>query len=206
MPDEREPPTDTPPQLEPEDLCSAMFKRHVNFVRVCLGRMGFCREDARDLAQETFLRVYQGMETYQGGSERAWLARIARNVGLNDRRRQWTAKRGFETSTTDLDSLENVPTRDLHTGLGPRTGEERALWNDTTRRLHAAIQELPARYRIPLVMRIPGTPYAEIGAALGLSPQEVKEDLRVARRLLRLKLGEDPAGIDWPEPHPRGRR
>src|SRR3954468_20678563 len=46
------------------------------------------REDAEDLVQEVLLRVRRGLETYQPGSMKGWLSRIATNAFLDDVRRK----------------------------------------------------------------------------------------------------------------------
>lgn len=64
--------------------------KHQNLVFSLLGRMGFSQAEAEDLAQDTFLRVWQYRKSYQ--SDRAkistWLCTITRNIALNEIDRQ----------------------------------------------------------------------------------------------------------------------
>lgn len=77
--------------------------KHQNLVFSLLGRMGFSQAEAEDLAQDTFLRVWQYRKSYQ--SDRAkistWLCTITRNIALNeiDRQSRRPARSDEDTDT-----------------------------------------------------------------------------------------------------------
>jgi len=179
-----------------------LFRRHYERTVLQLARMGFSREEARDLAQDTFVRVYQDVANFRGqtiAEENAFIRKTALRVGLNELRRRRAAKRKpEEIPMEDLPSPENAPSRDLFTGQTPLSGEDYAGRRETIQRLLDAIRELPENFQGPLRLRIRGHTYNEIGARLNLTVDTVKSSLRDARRRLHEKLGEEPAGIDLP--------
>jgi RNA polymerase sigma-70 factor (ECF subfamily) len=70
--------------------CGALYDANARWVSVYFLRCGFARADADDLVQETFVRVFRSLETFDSarGSLRPWLAAIARNAA----RRRWSAR------------------------------------------------------------------------------------------------------------------
>ena len=80
---------------------------HQDMVFGFLGRMGFAQEDAEDLAQETFLRVWRNRQSYEPGRAKisTWLCTIARNVALTEidkrTRRPYSTKTDTDTLATD---------------------------------------------------------------------------------------------------------
>lgn len=74
------------------------------------------REDALDLVQETFMRIYEKINTYRPGANfSAWLMQIARNISIDFLRRQKSRKKdsldSIDTERIDLQSKENDPSR-----------------------------------------------------------------------------------------------
>lgn len=79
---------------------NALYARHAPRVAAFLLRSGFVQADAEDLTQETFLRAYRGLDTYDAdrGGFGGWLAAIARNVA----RRHWARRVTPEHFDPDL--------------------------------------------------------------------------------------------------------
>jgi RNA polymerase sigma factor (sigma-70 family) len=210
MPDEREPPQeDLAKRKELEARFEALYEKYFDYTVIYIARMRFSREDARDLAQRTFIRVFRSMATFRGkneAEEKAFIKKTALRVVLNERRDHSTEKRfSDEISMEDLPSPENTPTRNLFTNLSPSSGEDYTRRRETIQRLYDALRKLPDNLQKPLRLRIPGNTYNEIAAALNLTVDTVKSNLRDARRRLDEMLGEDPTGIDWPEDLPGGK-
>ncbi|MCE5326849.1 MAG: sigma-70 family RNA polymerase sigma factor [Planctomycetaceae bacterium] len=78
----------------------ALYARHAPRVAAFLLRSGFVQADAEDLAQETFLRAYRGLDTYDAarGGFGGWIGAIARNVA----RRHWARRVTPENFDPDL--------------------------------------------------------------------------------------------------------
>src|SRR5690242_10334485 len=75
-------------------------------------RMGFPKEDARDLAQEVFVRVYDHLDAYRGESKWNYLATTARRLALNTLRSNDAAKRSapeFSLNDPSAEDAYDVP-------------------------------------------------------------------------------------------------
>ncbi len=144
------------------------------------------REQAEDLAQEVFMRVFRARKTYQPGAKFCtWLFTIANNVASNAnrsmaRRREVNVSNRSqgETPTDPLDQMAlaasgQMPTRQL----------DRA---ERAEMVRAAIGTLNERQRMALLLsKFEGMSYADIAQAMDLSPQAVKSLLSRARCNLR---------------------
>jgi RNA polymerase sigma-70 factor (ECF subfamily) len=111
-------------------------------------------EEARDVAQETFLRVHGALATFDPGRDFLnWLYRIARNIAIDALRRR-------RRRATPVDDLTAVPV-DAERSDGP----DAASHDETRRRVDRVLAELPVEYRLALTLK-------EI---LGVSPREIAE-------------------------------
>jgi RNA polymerase sigma-70 factor, ECF subfamily len=135
--------------------------------------LGLNPPEAQEAAQEVFLRLYATLRKGEDiRNPRAWLFRVAHNLGLKVRARQG-AERPFEA---DIEARLVSPAPDPERGLLER---ERAL------RLHRAVEGLSEQQRRCLYLRLEGLRYPEIGSALGISASAVGEFLRRAIARLR---------------------
>lgn len=143
-----------------------------------LSRMLGNREDARDLAQETFVRVYEHASRYQAeGKFRSWLFRIAGNFARSALRKQkilhWVG----------LDSAANIEqdTRESPDRLVDR--------HERNRELQAALDKLPARQKEAIVLqRFHEMSQNEVAGAMGTSVPAVESLLHRGLRSLRTEL------------------
>lgn len=182
-----------------EELYKSYYKSIVAFLQ----RLGFPRERARDLAQDTFVRVYRSMDSYRGDAEWGFLVTTARNVALNAIRDGEAIKR--KTVEMSLDALSHVTdSLSQSTWSGePLASQEDELIDHQERtrrsaRLEAAIRELPEGHRRCLLLWLSGNKYQEIEKALNLTGDAVKSRLYDTRKRLREMLDEEPGGVDWP--------
>lgn len=140
------------------------------------------REDALEVAQETFFRAYRKINSFHGGSSfYTWLYRIAVNMAIDAQRRQNRNPLEFRESMDDvLDAQEELakdPFADFH---------DRELREN----LMKAINELTPEHRAVIVLRtIEGLSYKDIGEILGCSEGTVMSRLHYARKKLQVKLG-----------------
>lgn len=158
-------------------------------------RQGAAAEDARDLTQQTMLRVYQGLEGYEHRQRfTAWLYQVARNTFLKRHRRRSAAKRSA-VEIAEEEMTQPHPAMAIEGGqLDEVIGEERR------RALAAAVAELPEQMRHCLTLRLyHQLSYREIATLKKLSAEAVKAHLFRARKRLRERLsgfdlGDDDAG------------
>lgn len=142
---------------------------------LALRMMNGNRQDAEDMAQEAFLRVYKALPGYKGdASFKTWALRICKNVCLDEIRR-----RGSRINA-DEEIPENVPD---NTGVGV---QEEILAAERRKGLEKAINSLDERAKTLIVMRdINGLSYREIGQLMDLTEGTVKSSLNRARKKLR---------------------
>ncbi|MBI2843487.1 MAG: sigma-70 family RNA polymerase sigma factor [Armatimonadetes bacterium] len=164
------------------DLVQRYEKRVFNFAY----RMAGNYDDANDVAQEAFIRVFNSINTFRGDANfTTWLYRIVTNVYLDERKRQ---KSHLHTSLEDYVELdENTVTRQIEDGRPtPDHVIERIERDDL---LHSAIQELPDYQRIMVVLyHTQGKSYEEIAQIMKLPIGTVKSRLNRARLALKEKL------------------
>ena len=138
------------------------------------------REEADEAVQETMLRVYRGLGTFNGRYQlQAWVARIATNVSL-DMVRARSRRPQRDPLTPDI--TENAR---LTAALTDDTSEavERVLDQEEIRSI---LSEIPDHHREALVLReFEGRSHEEIGEALGVSPQQAKALIHRAKKSFR---------------------
>lgn len=142
---------------------------------------------AEDIAQEAFLNAYRSLPHLRD-PERfgAWLKAVVCRTAVN-----WLRQNGGKlTAETPLPSSEMVSFEDVRSG--PAAEVERS---ELYERVHRAIDALPERYRLPVVLRyLQELSYAEISEFTGESIDEVRGILYRAGRQLRDALaGPDEA-------------
>lgn len=173
-----------------------LFDRHYVMVQRFFAKRVNSVEDRLDLTQETFLRVYKGLEGYRGEARfGTWLFRIAFNTHLKWLRRAKlieTAEGGaLDTESTSWDDHEPVAVDPQATPL------EETLENERRLKLHEAIEALPEQMRRCAEMRLyEGKSYSEIAAVMRLSIETVKVHLFQARKKLKEALQESFAESD----------
>jgi RNA polymerase sigma-70 factor (ECF subfamily) len=150
---------------------------HGRFLYNVAYRLSGNDDDARDLVQESLLRVRRGLETYQPGSLEGWLARIVTNVFLDEVRRK--RRRPEQALPDDPDFvLPPVAAADVAASSAGLSDE-----------VQAALAALPEEFRVPVVMRdVADQTYEDIAASLGVPVGTVRSRLHRGRRLLRTAL------------------
>ena len=146
-------------------------------------------EEARDLAQETFLQAFRCVHQFRGEANvKTWLYRIAINLARN-RWRWWTRRRRSLTSSLDGgDEYSQSLLATLRDSREPDP-EQNALRHEREQILQTALGKLRRNYREVVVLRdVEGLSYEEVAAALSLSIGTVKSRLSRAREELRRTL------------------
>lgn len=160
-----------------------LYKYYPAVVALLL-RLDFELEDARDLAQQVFVRVYEHMDSYRGESRWSYLEKVAKRLAYNAKRDRHAAKRnGIRVATDEILELN-----DERTPAPDRALEQK----QNTERLRRAIQQLPANEQTSMLLQLSGESYEDMAPALGITASALKSRLHAARRRLRELLGEDP--------------
>ena len=164
---------------------TAIVDRHKDRIVNYLTRLVRDRDRAEDLAQETFVRLYQHRDRYREvGQLAAFLFRIATNLVASEERRKkrWRLLRPvLVRDDAAADGVATAPPR--------HDPEDHALAAEERHVVTRAISRLPLDFRAPLVLReIEGLSYRDIAEALDLSEGTVKSRLHRARALLEAEL------------------
>ena len=144
------------------------------------------RDEALDLSQDVFIRVFRTIGQFRGQSAlRTWIYRIAVNQARN-RHRFWRRRR-----RSDQVSLDAHVEAHGDFQCGAETGPDRILaQKELAARLKDALDALPFDQRAVIVLReIDGLSYEEIATSLNVAVGTVKSRLARARESLRLALG-----------------
>ena len=168
-----------------EDACTELVAEHQRTVFQLSANLLGDREEALDLSQEVFLRVFRTIHRFRGQSSlRTWIYRIAVNQARN-RHRFW--RRRHRDQQVSLD--QHVAAHgDVLCGLGP-TPDRVLAQKELAERLHQALERLPFEQRTAIVLReVDGLSYEEIAYSLDLAVGTVKSRLTRARQALRADL------------------
>jgi RNA polymerase sigma-70 factor (ECF subfamily) len=147
-------------------------------------------EDARDVYQEAFLRVYRNLHTFRFDcSFHTWLYRIVTNICLDQLRKRKVRKEEsavLETTDGVIDRMENFEED------AAESDPERSMWNlQLKQRIETALQDLTPRERMVFELRhYQGLRLRNIGEMLGTTEEAAKNCLFRATQKMRTVLGD----------------
>lgn len=134
------------------------------------------QDDAKDLAQEALMRAFKAFDRFEGEDGRVWLLTILRNLYYSS-----TVRKPQEQTAFD-EQIHSSP----ETSSDP---ESLLLKSATAQAVRTGIEELPAEFREPLVLReLEGLSYKEIAAIMEIPMGTVMSRLARARDYLRERL------------------
>jgi RNA polymerase sigma-70 factor, ECF subfamily len=170
------------------DAFAELVHQYQPMVYSVIRRMVRDEEEARDITQETFLKIYRHFARFRGESSlKTWVFRVAINQAHNSER-WWRRRRRDETSSLDEPEAERG-------ALGARlvsrseTPEAQALAHERRRQLERALAGLKPDFRVAVILRdIEGLAYEEIAAILEVSVGTVKSRIARGRETLRASL------------------
>jgi RNA polymerase sigma-70 factor (ECF subfamily) len=139
------------------------------------------RDDAMEVAQETFFRAYSKIKSFKGGSSfYTWLYRIAVNIAIDARRRQKRSPVEFHEKMDKVLEEQNEVAKDPFSDVHDKELRDQLV---------KAIDELTPEHRAVIVLRtVEGLSYRDIGEILGCSEGTVMSRLHYARKKLQDKL------------------
>lgn len=172
-----------------EDACARLVTDHQRMVyQLALHLLGDPQE-ALDLSQDVFLRVFRTLPQFRGHSTlKTWIYRIVVNQASN-RQRWW--RRRHRSQQVALDEhlvTHSEPAESRNFAQPDRVLQQR----ETSSRVWRALDALPFDQRTVIVLReIDGLSYEEIATSLGIAVGTVKSRLARARENLRVELRSD---------------
>lgn len=200
--------TEDRPNHDREQHFQRLFDRYYRPITRFFRNRGFDAEQALDLAQETFIGVYRGVDRFRHeSSEETWLFKIAKNIWRNEIRSTRAEKRsGHETSLEWLLEQGVEPT-DIERSF-QLSALEGCLGHERSRLLYEAMEGLPPQMRRCIVLRVAhDLKYREIAELMQISIQTVRSQLFQARSRLRDSLWEyfdDSLDDPFDDPSPNG--
>lgn len=160
-----------------------LVERHQRAVIGTVARMLNNVDDAHDVAQQVFVRVWRSAPRYEPSAKfTTWLFTITRNLVFNEMRRR-NRKREV--------SIEAGEEEHHHTIASPGREQPDAVaqQEELEKAIDAAIQSLPDKQRLAVSLRrFEDMPYEEICEVLGMSLSAVKSLIFRARNVLKEKL------------------
>jgi RNA polymerase sigma-70 factor (ECF subfamily) len=171
-----------------EAACAELVAEHQRMVvQLAMNLLGE-RDEALDLSQEVFLRVFRTIHRFRGQSSlRTWIYRIAVNQARN-RHRFW--RRRHRANQISLDA--HLATHGDFLSNWAAAPDRLFAQKELAHRLQDALDRLPFDQRTAIVLReIDGLSYEEISFTLGVAIGTVKSRLTRARQALREELAED---------------
>ena len=144
-------------------------------------------EEAVDLAQETFVRVYFAIDRYHSGfAFSTYIYRIATNLAISEIRKRKRRKLLSLTGLFQSDAEEQTEFQPKDERSLP---DEDLVEDEQSRVIAKAIAALPEKYRVPIILRdVDGHSYEEIAEIMELGLGTTKSRISRARGLLKEKL------------------
>ncbi len=157
-----------------------LVKRYEKQIFSLAFRLGGDYDEARDLAQESFLRIYQELPRYDEKRKFfPWMYRVAHNTCLNTLNRRPKNRVFFEDVGEPPAALQD-------SADSPEVSYER---QETAELVRQALQQMPDQFRIPLMLKyMEGLSYQEISQRMDLPVSTIETRLHRGRKLLQKRL------------------
>lgn len=170
-----------------EDAFGELMSRYRGQITNYLYRFLNDYEEAVDLAQETFVRVYFALDRYHTGyAFSTYIYRIATNLAISEIRRR---KRRRVLSLTGLFQGDETSDAEFQPPDKAKLADATLVDDEQSEMIGRAIAALPEKYRVPVVLRdIEGRSYDEIAQILQLGLGTTKSRISRGRGLLKEKL------------------
>lgn len=170
-----------------DDAFAEIVARYRNPITNYLYRFLNDYEEAVDLAQETFVRVYFAIDRYHTAyAFSTYIYRIATNLAISEIRKR---KRRTLLSLTGLFQGEDEEQTDFQPPDTRSRPDDDLVDSEREQVIAKAIATLPPKYRVPIILRdIEGLSYDEVASVMGLGLGTTKSRINRARGLLKEKL------------------
>ena len=168
-----------------ETACAELVAAHQRMVYGLAFNLLGDRDEALDLSQEVFLRIFRTLSSFRGQSAlRTWIYRIVVNQARN--RQRWWRRRGRSEQVSLDEHLSKFGDLESPHEVLP----DRLLASkETAAKIRQALERLPFEQRTALVLReVDGLRYEEIAFSLNVAVGTVKSRLTRARQALRAEL------------------
>lgn len=184
---EEEVPRNSYSDKQKQDIFDNEFMPHINAMYNFAYRLTLDRDDAKDLLQDTYLKAFRFITSFQQGTNaKAWLFRILKNSFINDYR-----KKTKEPNKVDYQEVESYyNSEDVDRQITPDLRVE-ALKDMIGDEISNALNSLDVDFRTVIILcDLEGFKYEEMAKILDIPIGTVRSRLHRARNLLKEKLSE----------------
>jgi RNA polymerase sigma factor (sigma-70 family) len=174
-------------EKEKQDIFNGEFMPHIRSMYNFGFRLTLDRDDAKDLVQDTYLKAYRFIESFQKGTNaKAWLFRILKNSFINDYR-----KKSKEPSKVDYQEVETYyNSEEVDRQITPDLRVE-SLKDMIGDEISNALNSLDVDFRTVIILSdLEEFKYEEMAKILDIPIGTVRSRLHRARNLLKEKLSE----------------
>ena len=170
------------------DAYDELVKRYQERIYATLYHMTSNHEDANDLAQDSFIKAFQALKSFRGGSSfYTWLYRIAVNKTINFLK-QRRNKHHFSLNDLDFNTEHNP---DLVALISDKTPLREAGLAELQKKLNEGLMKLSEPHRMVVVLHdVQGLSHEEIAEILDCNIGTVRSRLYYARQQLQGYLAE----------------
>ncbi|MGA3266784.1 MAG: sigma-70 family RNA polymerase sigma factor [Verrucomicrobiota bacterium] len=165
-----------------------LVRRYQERIYATIYHMTSNHEDANDLAQESFIKAFEALKSFKGGSSfYTWLYRIAVNKTINFLKQR---KNRIHLSLNDLDfNTEHDP--DLVALISDKTPRREASLTELQEKLNAALLKLSEAHRLVVILHdVQGLSHEEIAKIMDCNIGTVRSRLFYARQQLQGYLAD----------------
>lgn len=173
--------------IEKGEIFNNEFLPHINSMYNFGYRLTLDRDDAKDLVQDTYLKAYRFIESFQKGTNaKAWLFRILKNSFINDYR-----KKSKEPNKVDYQEVETYyNSEEVDRQITPDLRVE-SLKDMIGDEISNALNSLDVDFKTVIILcDLEGFKYEEMAKILDIPIGTVRSRLHRARNLLKEKLSE----------------
>ena len=172
-------------KTEKDRIFESEFFPHADALYNFAYHLTYHEEEANDLVQETFLKAYRFIDSYQlGTNAKAWLFKILKNGFINDYR-----KKSKRPNRVDFEDVVNYHDSENQKASGNVDLRQEIFQNMLGDELSIAINSLPEDFKTAILLcDIEGFTYEEISKIVDIPIGTVRSRLHRARNMLKEKL------------------
>ena len=184
---EEEVPKQSYSEKEKGEIFNQEFLPHINSMYNFGYRLTLDRDDAKDLVQDTYLKAYRFIESFQKGTNaKAWLFRILKNSFINDYRKK--SKEPAKVDYQEVETYYNSEEVDRQITPDLRVESLKDMIGDE---ISNALNSLDVDFKTVIILcDLEGFKYEEMAKILDIPIGTVRSRLHRARNLLKEKLSE----------------
>ncbi len=172
---------------EKEEVFETEFLPHIDSMYNFAYRLTFDEDDAKDLVQDTYLKAYRFIQSFERGTNaKAWLFRILKNSFINDFRKK--SKQPAKVDYQEVESYYNSEDIDKSITTDLRVDTVQDMIGDE---ISNALNSLDVDFRTVIILcDLEGFKYDEMAKILDIPIGTVRSRLHRARNLLKEKLND----------------